>query len=1169
LITITLVAFLVLLLVAFASLTRVETQVASNSQQINQARQNALAALNIAIGELQKYAGPDQRTTARADIDVSLANDSQRNGRWTGVYGSRVSADYADTPTQISGKIAAAYSTASGSDAVTQAGSLPYKGSQAILLNWLVSGNESQTGFSPANHVAADGRITLTETPVTPASAYHKPTDTPAGETLDLAAVTPTATQTRALLVGPASAPATSPASANPDWVSAPLVKIQVPESTLPGFASGGSGSQTIGRYAWWVGDEGTKAHINLASDAGTALLPPASPDIAFVTAQRAAIELVDGKNPVGSDAAFTASDLVGSTAFDPTGLEINRLLSVNQLSTLDSSVWNSARQLRFHDLTAWSQSILSDTYAGGLKKDLSAILATGASAPADNDYIFVPNSTSPPATAHLPRWGRLRSFVRTTADPNPSVAMTPQIMTDTQIQVAPVMSFAELGLEFYQTATGNIRLALFPRIVLWNPYTRPLAPARYEFGVGASINGYFVLQSSIGGGPWTNKDALRKMSWNGEAAAPTGSGGNGFFRFIVDVQQPILAGESRIYVIAGSQTYNAPYGSAPTNLMSSNSYLPGYADIDLGLTSVVGEQFRVVGDGANTSAPNSVFRGNSSYYLGLDPAHPNYSETAPNGSLWPGSNRQWYQTMAQTNVSGSPTYPILQSTLPTFAGFNPWGLQCRLSLATLRYIAVNNPRATISTLVYNGYRATASNHGTTISTTFNPDSSGTKASSTLNLNALPSGEVMDSILFEFRPSDQPLLSIGQLQHANLISRADTPAYPIGNSLAPHIHLNAAKTARDSLYRAGMAPLSPGIYLGGLHDVSYLLNRALWDRYFVSTVPHTGTAANGVTAIPPVLPNPRHSRLPSSNDANLSDADTAAANLMLNGGFNINSTSEQAWRAVLGGGYNLNGHLDGTWDDDTLGTLGSVMSRFTLPPDAPAPQSGRHDWAFKGYRRLSEAQIAALAANIVKEVRARGPFISLADFVNRRLRDNPATASVVDEANTNESVQGALQNAIDQTPKTGAASINNWRGFTPFNTGGVINAGGEVDIDAERGGITTGNTTTAPFGSFSAYAPQFLTQADILSTIGAGLSARSDTFTIRTYGDVQNPATGEITGRAWCEAVVQRTVEPVNRRSANPTDANYNEPAAATPTQPDFGRRFKIISFRWLSSNDI
>ncbi|MCX6936846.1 MAG: hypothetical protein NTU80_02955, partial [Verrucomicrobia bacterium] len=77
------VSFLVLILVGLATFTRVETQVAANSQQISQARQNALMALNLALGQLQKYAGPDQAVTARADItSASALNQPYLTGVW-------------------------------------------------------------------------------------------------------------------------------------------------------------------------------------------------------------------------------------------------------------------------------------------------------------------------------------------------------------------------------------------------------------------------------------------------------------------------------------------------------------------------------------------------------------------------------------------------------------------------------------------------------------------------------------------------------------------------------------------------------------------------------------------------------------------------------------------------------------------------------------------------------------------------------------------------------------------------------------------------------------------------------------------------------------------------------------------------------------------------------
>jgi hypothetical protein len=79
---------LVLLLVSLASLTRVETQVAANAQKSSQARQNAMLALNLAIGNLQKVAGLDQRLTTRADLtSTSTLRQPYLTGVWESVAG--------------------------------------------------------------------------------------------------------------------------------------------------------------------------------------------------------------------------------------------------------------------------------------------------------------------------------------------------------------------------------------------------------------------------------------------------------------------------------------------------------------------------------------------------------------------------------------------------------------------------------------------------------------------------------------------------------------------------------------------------------------------------------------------------------------------------------------------------------------------------------------------------------------------------------------------------------------------------------------------------------------------------------------------------------------------------------------------------------------------------
>jgi hypothetical protein len=94
--------------------------------------------------------------------------------------------------------------------------------------------------------------------------------------------------------------------------------------------------------------------------------------------------------------------------------------------------------------------------------------------------------------------------------------------------------------------------------------------------------------------------------------------------------------------------------------------------------------------------------------------------------------------------------------------------------------------------------------------------------------------------------------------------------------------------------------------------------------------------------------------------------------------------------------------------------------------------------------------------------------------------------------------------------------------------------------------------------------PGYLLQADVLSALAPNLAARSDTFTIRTYGDVRSPSTDTITARAWCEAVVQRIPDYID------PDATAAEatPAPGTPNAT-FGRRYQVVSFRWLTPADI
>jgi hypothetical protein len=1239
LITITLLAFLVLLLVSLASLTRVETQVAANSQNLAQARQNALMALNIALGELQKYTGPDQRTTARSDMDATLADIPTQSGRWLGAYGRAVAtADttardiYTDIPSKIQTDVAANSDT---------------KGRQAVLLNWLVSGNE-RTSFSPAAAIDPNGQITRSLAPTTFAFAPTDVVDLTATPTALSTSIT-IATKPARLLVGGNSVTAPS------DYVAAPLVDISVSPGVVPGTDP--TASVTAGRYAWWVGDEGAKARLNLSMPTN------AQAPLAFVSAQHSAIELVDGKNPVGSSAAFSAADLIGTSyPTDSTNTtaqeQVMRLMSGNQLPLLtpaNATALAAAAKYRFHDLSAYSTSVLADTYAGGLKKDLSAILATGASSPLDTDFIFnaETNTGSQSNEFGVPTWGQLRSYVQITPSatselvaraPNMTKLATRPTSTPKEVPIAPVMTYATLGFAYgvpndnmalplpADTVGNPIHLAAFPIIVLWNPYTTAIAATRYEVGFRKNGNGYWEFQSAPAG---TTANApldpanrnVMNPAWTvikSEDLDHFMGLADPYLRFLVDAPS-IPAGQSYVFTL---DTLESPYSAGVSKL----TY--GYHKLNhvlMPVTTTIAATNRIYRVGVNAQPGwNGCFRtavssgqqnfGNAdaatAYLRLLDdkyaippvvdfystPPKSNYpyNNVSPFASVgvvqWlgpmvpSGYNYSPYgqvQGFSRVNTYNAPEHPnagdaLLRAPLaidligePTFE----LSFGMLFNGSTSRWLAVHNPRALIAVPTKSDYnpknwRVMPGNGSwpPSLNVMAAPATSSITAPRAASGLSLTGTTLADTTLYEFRPDTQPLLSIGQLQHANLSWLGGNPSYAIGNSLGdPYLASNPANvmaftsSGDRSVYRA------PYDKSTAYYDLSWLLNRSLWDRYFVSTVPNAGTGKNASpadtssTTIPAILPNPLHIDYGVRNSADLRDATKAASKLLLSGGFNINSTSEQAWRAVLGATNNL------AYDPVTNTTggsgLDSAVSRFSKPlVNPPSPITNINAWT--GYRVLTKPQIAQLAKNIVDEIRKRGPFISMADFINRRLKDNGAFP-----LDNDSRLKGTIQAALDINSNSMdlAARVNN--PTTPLYTSADViptPASYEGGNDAFHTGSTAGGviSRTAPYSSRSAFAPQYVTQADILSTISSKLTARSDTFVVRSYGESLNPAltsadSGYITGRAWCEAVVQRVPEYVNSATSA-----YGSPVAGSDNQR-FGRRFKVISFRWLSASDI
>jgi hypothetical protein len=420
-----------------------------------------------------------------------------------------------------------------------------------------------------------------------------------------------------------------------------------------------------------------------------------------------------------------------------------------------------------------------------------------------------------------------------------------------------------------------------------------------------------------------------------------------------------------------------------------------------------------------------------------------------------------------------------------------------------------------------------------------------------------------------------PLTSPAQLQHADFSPTGSGGSLMLGNSFAhPGIaNLESIITRRGRVPNAhtGLSELQT------LADMAWAGNEMLWDRYFFSgmnwggsTLPLTGArqayptqdaAVDALLAADPeathplmnprmILLDPAHS---STRRDELKDYARIAGHLAVEGGFNVNSTSERAWRALFS---TLRAATISYADNGSVRTqeVDNAYSRFTIPT------AGASSLWQGGFHNLSDEQIEDLAGAMVEQVRERGPFMGLADFVNRRLDGGKGSAG------TDVGVLGALQAAIEKAGLNDRAAVSN-----PVTAGNIEHRNYSVAGTAK---------------SFSTYVgtPGYVMQADILSALGSNLRPRSDTFVIRAYGESRD-SSGKVLARAWCEATVQRTTQWAESTDVDPviTDPSYSgsnpagdlvvRPWRANPAFPgknkNFGRNYRMVDFRWLDPSEV
>ena len=331
-------AMILLMVITLASFLSIEARLASANQLRTQARMQALVSLRLALAHLQQEAGPDRRTTFRADMyrfayastsnrpSTPVSWTNTRNPMWTGVQRT-------DRPFQ--------------------------------LPSWLISGrgdlavgtNNPQMISLAKPPMVSPPNNPYEFTPISYDTNYWIPWETGYTGGPDV---------NKIVLVGDATAmvaedEGTDPLSGRPDG------RVSLPAVTLPD-------SNVSGRFCYWIGDEGVKANISLIDERiQTSIATNTSNTAARRGVGRTGVELLTFSN-------YNPGVMEGFFNYKPGDID-SRIRSTDQLKLLPSgptgvftdSTGKIAKAL-WNDVTLVSRGLLTDNRFGGLQIDLSTV---------------------------------------------------------------------------------------------------------------------------------------------------------------------------------------------------------------------------------------------------------------------------------------------------------------------------------------------------------------------------------------------------------------------------------------------------------------------------------------------------------------------------------------------------------------------------------------------------------------------------------------------------------------------------------------------------------------------------------------------------------------------------------------------------------------------------
>ena len=1143
LVTLSLMILLVVLAVGLLSLSSIALRTTQAGRYQSEARANARLALMLAIGELQKELGPDQRISARASIldddSSSETPDGVANPHWLGVWNSWN--DWLNNP-----DIKNTYD----------------KGRSKNFRRWLVSNPDP----------AATGNLPLVRSSV-PAAAVE--------------------------MVG------------SPNQGSVPVKASLV-------------GTPGNGRFAWWVTGENQKANVALA--------PTEAADDAARLHDRSQwphgrADWLAGMKDAPNDATLIQRSITlptyGLSATDP-GFQKQVRARFHDL-TVDSA--GLATNVRHGGLKKDLNLLLEMDRLPDDYGTYSLQNPGGTIIPIRPHQGYLPN-TFYPQCLNFPSWYKLHQYYQlyrgggdeTAADSFPvpfngaglwGSATSPNINFNwqrqnldyygigrTPIVTRLMMVFSTRRVASATPGAYDYKLGVNPVVVLWNPYNVTLHSPALWIQITPGALEYKAYVNNALTVDWTG---LKRSSGPFELNlyAMEGKGLN---------NSPIMLrpGETRIF-------------SAVSGFVSALDYrhaeiYPGYQapdagggfEVDLqGLTGLPAnasvELAMRLGDSRDSNGGQfqmywtvrNAFTGESQRYneLAANPVEDGkpifLAEDSPGKRVLfsdspqrvPFANFQFVMKSGQDLRNSGAEYAQQDFRCRNFIHANPANQRAMYGEATARMRGMAQYHVQVQT-----------GSGNSLNPDFDPTTKRSYIGSAISLGGA-TWPGQPSVVTNELPI-VPVTSIASLMHhklnpgntrdfntgRHLWDVSANQALGIGNSFAhPLIAGDAVyQDVPDSACRGDNPFLVQFRLIRDFHDHGFLHNDALWDDWFCSGMTRedqglymTGRSLDKVVrefaegTAPPRNPHLIPWFESTADRAALmerlltggkpkSDAHRIVSRyLMTRGSFNINSTSVDAWKAFLSGARDT--RL--VWVDPASGDVRTssvpedrvLLSRFSLPASPNEGSNAGDPASWLGVRLLTQAQIDRLARECVRQAKERGPFLNLSDFINRRL------------ANDETGVCGAMQAAIDwdeflgRTPVSANAESINGR----FK-------GGDDFIHAAKVSGWGLPFARAATGSRFAGIPGYLTQADLLKRIGNMITPRDDTFRIRSYGEARD-AQGSIQARTWCEAVVQRV--PAYLDSADTPET----PAAnlTSNINKKFGRRFLMVSFRWLSPSEI